>query len=394
MKKQVLIFLLFVYTGFSQAQNKDKFENDSIRIHNIEIDFLYNYYQQEGENAAVTGGIGDQHLSNHAPLMQVNVPLDSFSNVSVIGGIDYYSSASTDKIDNVISSASSADARSHISIQYQKEPKKKRYAYGFGLGTSVEYDVVSSHIKGFFQQKNKNKNRTLNIKSRYYYDNWQMIYPIELRSSELPSTGHRQSLSFSFSLTQILTKRLQIMAVSDIAIQYGMLSTPFHRVYFEDQEMAILENLPDTRLRFPSSIRLHYYINDWLIGRGTYKYYLDNFGIQAHTYNIEFPIKITDYLRVYPFYRYYKQTASSYFVGYKKINSHQEFYTADSDLQEFSSQKFGLGIAYKPLYGISRWRVSKREVLMLKSIALRYAFYQKNIPFQAHSISFQASFFL
>ena len=94
MKQLLLLFLFINLISPIFAQQ------DSVKIYHVEIDFLYNYYQQDGQNAAVTGGIGTQHLTNHAPTMQVNVPLDSFRSVSVNAGIDYYSSASTDNIDS------------------------------------------------------------------------------------------------------------------------------------------------------------------------------------------------------------------------------------------------------------------------------------------------------
>lgn len=402
MKYIYLISFIFLLSN-SFAQKDDFEKKDSIKIYNVEIDFLYNYYQQDGENAAVTGGIGDQHLTNHAPTMKVHVPLDSTSSVSVNAGIDYYSSASTDNIDYVVSSASSSDTRSHISIQYQKSPKKKKYTYGYGLGGSVEYDVVSGNLQGFFEQLSKDENRSLSFKLRYFHDSWKMIYPIELRNSELPSTDARQSVSFSCSFSQVLSKRIQVLATADIALQNGLLSTPFHRVYFEDQYLANLENLPTMRLRFPMSARLHYYITDWLIFKGVYNYYYDNFEINAQAFSIEFPIKITDYFRIYPFYRHYTQNSTPYFVGYKEVKKgSQEYYTADSDLQAFSSQKYGVGIAYHPLYGLARGQfknplyrvpnIQVKNVIMLKSIALRYAFYQKNIPFTAHSITFECNF--
>ena len=89
-----------------------------------EINFLFNYYEQEGNHSAVTGGIGTEALTNMAPMIQVNVPIDSVHIVNVSLGEDYYSSASSNKIVKYIdestrkylSSASKADFRYYGNI--------------------------------------------------------------------------------------------------------------------------------------------------------------------------------------------------------------------------------------------------------------------------------------
>jgi len=53
-----------------------------------EINFLFNYYEQEGNHSAVTGGIGTEALTNMAPMIQVNVPIDSVHIVNVSLGED------------------------------------------------------------------------------------------------------------------------------------------------------------------------------------------------------------------------------------------------------------------------------------------------------------------
>ena len=53
----------------------------------------------------------------------------------------------------------------------------------------------------------------------------------------------RNSYSLSVGLSHVMTKRLQMMLMVEPAYQEGLLSTPFHRVYFTDNTMKI-EKLP------------------------------------------------------------------------------------------------------------------------------------------------------
>ena len=46
----------------------------------IDVNFLSSYYQQEGNNSAVEGGVGTEHLIDGANMLIVNVPIDSSTN--------------------------------------------------------------------------------------------------------------------------------------------------------------------------------------------------------------------------------------------------------------------------------------------------------------------------
>ena len=72
----------------------------------IEANFLSSYYNQDGNNSAVTGGIGTEALTDFANVFIINVPIDSVNAISLFGGADAYTSASSDNIDTNVSSAS------------------------------------------------------------------------------------------------------------------------------------------------------------------------------------------------------------------------------------------------------------------------------------------------
>ena len=99
--KKILISLLMFSIAYSQ-------ENQEENAKPIEVDFLINYYQQDGNHSAVTGGEGTEELTNAAPMIIVNIPIGD-NNLSLNGGIDVYSSASSDNIDPEVSGASKGD---------------------------------------------------------------------------------------------------------------------------------------------------------------------------------------------------------------------------------------------------------------------------------------------
>jgi hypothetical protein len=203
----------------------------------------------------------------------------------------------------------------------------------------------------------------------------------------------RLTYSFSATYSQVITKKLQASLNLDFVYQSGFLSTSFHRVYFNDETLSRIESLPSSRFKIPLGLRLNYYVSDFLITRLHYRYYHDDFGIDASTFNIELPLKLSNSLTVSPFYRYHTQTAADYFVEYNQANSIDEFYTSDYDLSKFESHKYGLGIRYYPLFGLANFSLPLlRNPITLKSINLRASYYERSSGLNAANVSLGFSF--
>src|SRR5512141_8005 len=109
------IFLL-LFSGFAQNTPKDSTNYKSRKLTFEEANCVTSYYRQDGNNSAVTGGIGTEKLSDYSGAFEVKYikydKLQRKNNYDIEVGIDHYTSASSDKVNpNSISSASHADTR-------------------------------------------------------------------------------------------------------------------------------------------------------------------------------------------------------------------------------------------------------------------------------------------
>ncbi len=182
--------------------------------------------------------------------------------------------------------------------------------------------------------------------------------------------------------------------MADVVYQMGLLSTPFHRVYFEGAEEARVEILPGNRLKIPFGVRLSYYLHDMLKTRLYYRYYYDDFGNDAHTFELELSISITKAVALTSFYRYHRQEASDYFQKIGEHNLNAQYYTSDYDLSAFHSNKIGLGLRYYPLWGIARFKPPLfPKGVHIKRTDLRISTYDRSDGLQAYSLSWGFSFF-
>ncbi|MFC2100616.1 DUF3570 domain-containing protein [Bacteroidota bacterium] len=402
-RKVFIVFVFVIFTGNMFAQNiiTESGSYKKRKLSKVETEFLFGYYQQDGDHSAVTGGIGTEELKVYAPAIIVIVPFikDSLlKTLKVDFGIDAYTSASSDQIDPAtISSASSKDGRGHISINLARNNLITGNTWAYSVSGSMESDYNSIGIGMAYTKLSKDENREFGINGNAYFDTWIVNIPIELRPPTIKSKDDyprkdRNSFSLSLDYSQVINKRMQMKITSDIVYQTGLLSTPFHRVYFSDSYRVRTEELPDTRFKLPLGIRFNYFINSYVIARTYYRYYFDNWNISAHTFNIELPVKMNSFFSIYPFYRYYTQTKSSYFKPYMKHLSNAPYYTSDYDLSDFESQLIGLGFRYAPIDGVLRYKNPLMGKRKITSMEIRYGHYTQTTKLIADEISMYLNF--
>ena len=356
-----LLFLILFSSAFLAAQN----EPPPAEKRATSIEILYDYYRQTGNHSAVTGGQGTEEITYNAPNIVIHVPMDSLGQLTIKAGVDAYSSASQDNIDFNVSSASAKDARTHLAVAYSREAPKKQQGWGVNASGSVESDYLSFGLGGFFSKGWNNYNTVLTTSAQFYFDDcrwgWlstdserqlQLIYPEELRGTEWFDHYKRYSSTLSFGLTQLLTRRLNIGIFVDGVWQNGLLSTTFHRVYLQGQSSAVVENLPINRYKLPIALRLNWFATRQLLLRSYYRFYTDNWGLTAHTIELETSIKFNAFFSIIPFYRYYVQNGVFWFNPYGQNLPTAEFYTSDFDLSSFTAHQFGIGLNWRPVRGI------------------------------------------
>jgi hypothetical protein len=386
--------LLYVSSSFAQTSPTEGYQMKP-NTEEIEANFLSSYYNQDGNNAAVTGGEGTEQLTDLSNVLIVNIPLDSINSIGLYGGADFYSSASTDNIDTYMSSASRSDVRAFATVSYNRKNLKTRETYGIKAGFSAEYDYTSTSLGLSYTKEWNEGNSEININGQAFFDQWALIYPYELRGKVSLPSNQRRSYNAQLNFSQVINRKLQ-MSISTEAIKMtGLLSTPFHRVYFSDAvSTPDIERLPDNRLKIPIGFRLNYYAMDNVIVRSYYRYYWDNFGIKANTLELEIPIKIASSWILGPFYRFHTQNAANYFAPIRTHLSTEEYYTSDFDLSAFQSHKYGLNLRYSPLFGLLRSKpiLTTEKILLLKYLETRFGFYERTTGLKAKFISLNLGF--
>ncbi len=393
MKKIIIAIGLYfsLYLG-AQAQTLEKFRdkaNKNYFIKNLkleEINFVTSYYQQDGNNSAVTGGIGTEALFNVGNSLDVTLSLkDKRERVHTLNGvvnIDAYTSASSDNIDPATNSgASRSDVHVYPSLTYAVQSPKTGITKSFGISGSYEYDYYSIGVNAGISKLSKDKNTEISFKAGAFFDQWKVILPYELRppgqgdDDDNYGSAPRNSYNAGLTLSRVVNKNLQVLLMIDPSFQDGLLSTPYHRVYFTDGTHST-EKLPSQRFKLPIGMRASYFVGDNIILRGFYRYYMDNWGMTGHTASLEVPIKITPFASISPFYRFNRQTAVDHFNAFGEANASSQYHTSDYDISGFDSHYLGLGFRKSTPGGVL-------GIKHFNAFEFRAAYYQRSTGMQA-----------
>lgn len=374
------IYLLFL-NAFSQVKNDSTgtYKNKNLKLE--EVNLISGYYNQNGNHSAVTGGIGTQQLSDVSNIIQLKFirwdDYDRKHTTDIEAALDHHTAASSAFVSKTGTSGKGG-TRFYPSVNWKTENERHRTVSGFGLSYSAEYNYHSLGSNLNFSKTSKDKNREFNAKAQVFLDRVKMILPSELvpaptviqprvitsasgrtsyfaggilgKDDDIPAS-QRNTFMTSFSLSQVINRNMQISLLADGVLQQGYLGLPFHRVYWKDGSVHV-EKLPSQRLKLPVGLRLNYFSGDHVVFRTYYRFYTDSWGLTAHTASLEVPLKITSFLSVSPFYRYYKQTAIDYFAAYGKHTSASAYYTSNYDYSAFKSDYVGINIRMTPPKGI------------------------------------------
>ncbi len=124
-----LIFIIISLLFILPLQSQDSLYQKR-KLTSIDIELFYSYYGQDGNHSAVTGGLGTEKLTVNNVGTNISFTIDTSHTIIFETFLDVITSASTDNINFVKSSASLHD--NHISVHagYQYTSKKSPFIIG------------------------------------------------------------------------------------------------------------------------------------------------------------------------------------------------------------------------------------------------------------------------
>jgi hypothetical protein len=271
----------------------------------------------------------------------VQIGYDSLSGASPTGG---YPSADV----TTSASGSTNSKESFPQAKYSDARKSGSLTYGLKFGAHLPSIDVS------YSKENDYEARSVGLS-----DAWTMaggrgtlhfgaaisrdiVSPVTT-GAHLP----KDTNSFALGWTWVLAERDLLDVSGSLMLVSGYLDDPYKVVPIGtiNSNTNVPERRPDSRQRFAFLVKYgHYYLWDGAV-KASYRYYHDDWSIQAHTLDVTYDQKVGPSWIVSPRVRFYTQTGASFYGSL--FASPETFMSADSRLSPFWSVLGGLTVTHQ-----------------------------------------------
>jgi len=343
-------------------------------------DFQYGHYSESSQRMSVD--IFEGNLS--APIGKSMTASVNLVRDSIAGASPKYNVKNNGQLQQVLSGASQHALVSECgkSICDQRDAISANLSYffdssalGLGGGFSREHDYTSRFFNSNYSVDLNKKLTTLNFGASVAFDE---VAPSNFNfdcGQKCSKTSQQYLLGFS----QVLDKNALLQSNITFGYQNGYLSDPYKSVFFYDGDnLADVGNDTRPEQKFQWAWLTQYVRHFEQFNHAAlhvdYRFYADDWGINAHTLELSWHQPIAAGWQVIPRFRYYSQDSADFYQPVFNGNtSAYSFYSSDYRLAGFGALSGGLKIS--------------KEITELKP--LKQLKFQAGIEYYDHSASYQ-----
>jgi len=342
--KQLFCSLLALALCATQARADDSLSDEAIlgtrggfRIESMRLRFTHfdqegHGYQSQADRPSPSSP-GSEWLQVEQPQLEVVAQQGKFTHRLWVP-IDVVSAASPDALDAVSTASRTNEAASFdLSSTYHANP------------------VTDVTLRAAFHLEEPFRSWTLGVAgSRSFADGnttiaaslnqvFDWLDRFNLFGTRL-GRRYRSSTNANLSVTQLLSPTTVGYLGYGVTVQIGELSNTWNAVPLDSGELG-LEVLPGLRHRHAFVGRIAQALPWKAVLKGFYRFYVDNWGILAHTLEAQLYQRLGRQFYLRANYRFHVQTAASFF-SLSAPAADGALRTADSDLAAFDAQTVGI----------------------------------------------------
>jgi hypothetical protein len=210
---------------------------------------------------------------------------------------------------------------------------------GIGGGVSRETDYASDFVSVDLRQDINDKMTTLAFGWSLASDEYS---PVTMKGF----TGDKKTHQFLLGATQILDKNTFVQANFAYTYGHGYLTDPYKYIYVRETNSVVQERRPDERHQWNWLLRyVHYFPEIQSSLHLDYRFTLDNWGLDAHTFEAAWVQPLGDGWEVTPGFRYYSQNALNFYRSYFDALPANGHYSSDYRVAGFGAVSGGVRLS-------------------------------------------------
>lgn len=161
---------------------------------------------------------------------------------------------------------------------------------------------------------------------------------------------------FRFGLTQVATPNLIFGLDYELITDEGYLNNPYRSYRYQINPLDASagyqfaqEVYPDTRTSDAAALRFLYYFQGRRTLGGNYRYFTDDWGIDAHTATLSYTHVVRNHWIVEAKYRYHQQGAADFYSDLFTFEAQDEndWRARDKELSDFNNHTLSLYLSYE-----------------------------------------------
>lgn len=159
---------------------------------------------------------------------------------------------------------------------------------------------------------------------------------------------------YRLGLSQIITRDLIVAVGYEAITDEGYLNNPYRSVRYLVSPSAYAfeaERYPHTRTSDTLALRAMYYLPYRAALRGEYKFYKDDWEIEANSFEISYTHPLPKGFTLDLRYRLYQQDKADFYSDLYTRQDYQNYLARDKELSTFDASTIGLGVSYEFVSG-------------------------------------------
>jgi hypothetical protein len=321
-----------------------------------DMEMRFALFDQSGHGyqsvAGPVRGPGSEDALIFEPQFHLRVRQDEHWSHDIDVTVDIVSNASIDAID-AVSTASAVNEAANVEVTSSYRDGAQRWDARYGF--HIEEPLRSGFLGGGWTLSLADDNATIGVSGQVTVDFFDPI----TRTGYDPGMTDRESLNANLAASQILSPTTVADVAYGFTLQTGRLDTTYNSVPLTS-DMRDDEFFPGgRRARHAFAARIAQHV-PWTRTtlKASYRYYVDNYDLQAHTAEGLLYQYLCDWLYVRASYRYHHQTGVDFFATVFEPRAFKLPQTSDSDLAPFTAHEVGLKLVLlaerSPWVGLKR----------------------------------------
>ncbi len=258
------------------------------------------------------------------------------------------------------------DSRTQIGMSWDA-PINRLMRYNIGFNTSTEHDYQSMSVDGGMSWDFNKKNTTLSVSGSYAADKLNPIGGVPTPLATMNASGvltyrdgtdeTKNVFDILFGVSQVIDPRTIMQFNLGLSQSSGYLNDPYKVVSIVDPVTgipldvasggAIYENRPDSRSKESLYWETKHHTTWGDTIDVSYRYMMDDWGINSHTVDFHYRWNILDNLYLQPHLRWYQQNEADFYKHeLTAVPAPGTEVSADYRLAAFSATTAGFKVGY------------------------------------------------